>query len=70
MTAKHAADRIFVNDKEEIKHLYDVGRTLQNEFNPKRRHDSFYEFQTASSFGVVLHCGSFLLTQPNPTENT
>lgn len=47
-TAKHAADRSFVNGKEEIKHIYDIGRTLQNEFNPKRRHDSFYQFETAS----------------------
>lgn len=46
---KHASERTFVNGKEEIRHLYDVGRSLQNEFNPRRRHDSFYEFQTAST---------------------
>lgn len=43
--AKHASTRTFVEGKEEIKHLYDVGRTLQNEFNPYRKHDSFYDFQ-------------------------
>eukprot|EP00903_Cladosiphon_okamuranus_P010842 g10243.t1 len=45
--AKHASSRTFVEGKEEIKHLYDVGRSLQNEFNPHRKHDSFYDFQTA-----------------------
>lgn len=43
--AKHASSRTFVEGKEEIKHLYDVGRSLQNEFNPYRKHDSFYDFQ-------------------------
>lgn len=37
--------------KEEIKHLYDVGRSLQNEFNPYRKHDAFYDFKTASKQG-------------------
>lgn len=36
--------------KEEIKHLYDVGRSLQNEFNPYRKHDSFYDFQKVTYF--------------------
>lgn len=51
--AKHASERKFVGGKEEIKHLYDVGRSLQNEFNPCRKHDSFYDFQK------VTPCGAF-----------
>lgn len=46
---KHDADRTFVEGKKEIEYLYDIGRTLQNEFNPRRKHDSFYEFQTVST---------------------
>eukprot|EP00752_Nemacystus_decipiens_P016253 g14533.t1 len=41
---KHASTRTFVEGKEEIKYLYDVGRKLQNDFNPYRKHDSFYDF--------------------------
>ncbi len=44
--ATHASSRTFVAGKEEIKHLYDVGRSLQNEFNPYLKHDAFYSFQT------------------------
>lgn len=46
--AKHASLRAFVHGKEEIRHLYDVGRSLQNEFNPNKKHDSFYDFKTVS----------------------
>ncbi|CAM9268086.1 unnamed protein product [Ectocarpus fasciculatus] len=46
--AKHASSRRFVEGKEEIKHLYDVGRSLQNEFNPYRKHDAFYDFQKST----------------------
>lgn len=44
--AKHASSRTFVEGKEEIKHLYDVGRSLQSEYNPTLKHDTFYQFKT------------------------
>lgn len=44
--AKHASSRTFVEGKEEIKHLYDVGRSLQSEYNPTMKHDRFYQFKT------------------------
>lgn len=50
---KHDMNRAFVEGKTEIEYLYDIGRTLENEFNPRRKHDSFYEFQTVST-GVPL----------------
>ena len=43
---KHRSSRTFVEGKEEIKHLYDVGRSLQSEYNPTMKHDTFYQFKT------------------------
>lgn len=50
--AKHASSRTFVEGKQEIEYLYDVGRSLENEFNPNRKHDSFYDFQKVTVYTV------------------
>ncbi|KAJ1448035.1 hypothetical protein M885DRAFT_540553 [Pelagophyceae sp. CCMP2097] len=39
--------RTFVSDKKEITHLYDVGRTIYTEFNPKNGRDQFYSIKHA-----------------------
>lgn len=65
--AKHAASRTFVEGKEEIKYLYDVGRSLQNKFNPKLKHDAFYRFKTVSALQAptinALHDGGMPISE-------
>lgn len=51
---KHASSRTFVEGKEEIKHLYDVGRSLQSEYNPTIKHDTFYQFKTVRATYTII----------------